>query len=147
MTVNLQPASRLSLRRRKRIERELAVLRTMESHLFTKEIVWAILTIPGVAALVILVAWKAHWWSGSPLVAVTVAALTGLAVWWIGRRWFALAAIIIFGLVLILLEDLPDLGDIGGAEGGSAKEQRRVKLERAIARREELLAQMDGHRS
>jgi hypothetical protein len=142
-----EPVSRLSLRRRKRIERELAVLRTMESHLFTKEIVWAILTILGVAALVILVAWKVHWWSDSPLVAAAVAALTGLAVWWIGRRWFALAAIIVFGLVLILLEDLPDLGDIGGAEGGSAKEQRRVKLERAIARREELLAQMDGHRS
>jgi hypothetical protein len=74
-------------------------------------------------------------------------ALTGLAVWWIGRRWFALAAIIIFGLVLILLEDLPDLGDIGDTGGGSAKEQRRVKLERAIARRQALLAQMDGHRS
>ena len=112
MTAELQPASRLSLRRRKRIERELAVLRTMESHLFTKEIVWAILTIPGVAALVFLVAWKAHWWSDSPLVAAAVAALTGLAVWWIGRRWFVLAAIIVFGLVLILLEDLPDLGDI-----------------------------------
>ena len=144
MTAELQPASRLSLRRRKRIERELAVLRTMESHLFTKEIVWAILTIPGVAALVFLVAWKAHWWSDSPLVAAAVAALTGLAVWWIGRRWFVLAAIIVFGLVLILLEDLPDLGDI---DGGSAKERRRVKLERAIARREALLAQMDGHRS
>jgi hypothetical protein len=75
MSAQLQPASRLSLRRRKRIERELAVLRTMESHLFTKEIVWAVLTIPGVAALVVLVAWKAHWWSDSPLVAVAVAAL------------------------------------------------------------------------
>jgi hypothetical protein len=141
MTAELHPASRPSLRRRKRIERELAVLRTMESHLFTKEIVWAVLTIPGVAAVVVLVAWKVHWWSDSPLAAATVAALTGLAAWWVGRRWFALAAMIVFGLVLILLEDLPDLGDIGG---GSAKEQRRVKLERAIARREALLAQMDG---
>jgi hypothetical protein len=147
VTDELRPASRLSLRRRKRIERELAVLRTMESHLLTKEIVWAVLTIPGVAALVIFVAWKAHWWSGSPLIAATVAALTGLVVWWIGRRSFVLAAIIVFGLVLILLEDLPDLGDIGDAEGGSAKERRRVKLEQAIARREALLAQMDGHRS
>lgn len=96
MTAELQPVSRRSLRRRKRIERELAVLRTMESHLLTKEIVWAILTILGVAALVIFVAWKVHWWSDSPLVAVGIAALTGLAVWWIGRRWFALAAIIVF---------------------------------------------------
>ena len=147
VTVSSDTTLRASLRRRKRIERELAVLRTMESHLFTKEIVWAILTIPGVAALVILVAWKAHWWSGSPPVAASVAALTGLGVWWIGRRWLALAAIFIFGLVLILLEDLPDLGDIGDAGGGSAKEQRRVKLERAIARREAILAQMDGHGS
>jgi hypothetical protein len=147
VTASSNATPRASLHRRKRIERELAVLRTMEGHLFTKEILWAILTIPGVAALVILVALKAHWWSGSPLVAASVAALTGLAVWWIGRRWFVLAAIIIFGLVLILLEDLPDLGDIGDTGGGSAKEQRRVKLERAIARREALLAQMDGHRS
>jgi hypothetical protein len=146
MTAELQTASPI-LRRRKRIERELAVLRTMESHLFTREIVWAILTILGIAALVMLVAVKAHWLSGSPLLATGIAALTGFAVWWIGRRWFALAAIIVFGLVLILLEDLPDLGDIGDAGGGSAKEQRRVKLERAIARREALLAQLDGHRS
>ena len=133
--------SQLSLRRRKRIERELTVLRTLEGHLLTREILWAVLTIPAVAALVILVALKAHWWSGSPLIAATIAALTGLAVWWIGRRWLALAANIVFGLALILLEDLPDLGDIGD---GGAKEQRRLKLERAIARREAMLAQMDG---
>ena len=147
MTAELNSASPPSLRRRKRIERELAVLRTMEGHLFTKEILWAILTIPGVAALVILVALKAHWWFGSPAIAATFAALTGLIVWWIGRHWLALASIIVFGLVLMLLEDLPDLGDIGDAGSGSAKEQRRVKLERAIARRQTLLAQMDGHRS
>ena len=75
--------------------------------------------------------------------AATVAALTGLGVWWIGRRWIWLAVMMVFGLVLILLEDLPDIGDIGG---GSAKEQRRLKLERAIARREAILAQLDGRR-
>ena len=135
--------SHRAARRRKRIERELSVLRTMEGHLLTKEILWAILTIPAVAALVILVALKMHLWSGSPAIAAAVAAATGLLVWWIGRRWFALALIIVYGLILILLEDLPDL-DIGD---GSAKEQRRVKLERAIARREAMLAQMDGRGS
>ena len=136
--------SHLAARRRKRIERELSVLRTMQGHLFTREIVWAILTIPCVALLVILIAWKVHWWSDSPLSAAAVAALTGLIVWWIGRRWLSLSFIIVFGLVLILFEELPEL-DIGG--GGSAKEQRRVKLERAIARREAMLAQMDGRGS
>ena len=134
----------LAARRGKRVERELSVLRTMEGHLLTKEIVWAILTIPGVALLVILVAWKVHWWSDSPLSAVAVAAVTGLVAWWIGRRWLWLSVIIVFGLVLILLEDVPDFGDIGG---GNAKEQRRVKLERAIALREAMLAQMDGRGS
>jgi hypothetical protein len=140
MTTDLQSTATPTARRR-RIERELAVLRTMEGHLFTRELLWAVLTVPGVAALVILVALKTHWLSGSPALAATVAALTGLAVWWIGRRWIWLAVIIVFGLVLILLEDLPDIGDIGG---GSAKEQRRRKLERAIARREAILAQLDG---
>jgi hypothetical protein len=130
-------------RRRKRIERELSVLRTMEGHLLTREILWAVLTIPAVAALVILVALKTHLWSGSPAIAATIAAATGLIVWWIGRSWFVLAVIIVYGLVLILLEDLPDL-DIGGS---SAKEQRRIKLARAIARRQAMLAQMDGRGS
>lgn len=135
------PSSRLTERHRTRIERELAVLRTMEGHLVTKEILWAVLIIPAVAGLVLLVAIKTHVLSGTPAATIAVAALTGLVVWWIGRRWLTLAAIIVFGLVLILLEDLPDLGDIGG---GSAKERRRIKLERAIARREQMLAQMGG---
>jgi hypothetical protein len=143
MSVAATPNTRALARRRARIERELRVLRTMEGHLFTQEILWAILTVPGVALLVVLVAVKTHLLSGSPAIAAAVAALTGLTVWYIGRRWFALSVIIVFGLVLILLEDLPDLGDIGG----SSKEQRRVKLERAIARREAMLAQMDGRRS
>jgi hypothetical protein len=143
MTTGLQSSATPKARRRRRIERELAVLRTMEGHLFTRELLWAVLTIPGIAALVILVAIKTHWLSGSPALAATVAALTGLGVWWIGRRWIWLAVMMVFGLVLILLEDLPDIGDIGG---GSAKEQRRLKLERAIARREAILAQLDGRR-
>ena len=142
MTTDLQSAAIPKARRRKRIERELAALRTMEEgHLFTRELFWAVLTIPGIAALVILVAVKTHWLSGSPALAATVAALTGLGIWWIGRRWIWLAIVIVVGLVLISLEDLPDIGDIGG---GSAKEQRRLKLERAIARREAILAQLDG---
>ena len=143
MTTDLQSAATPKTRRRKRIERELAVLRQMEGHLFTRELLWALLTVPGVAALVILVAVKTHRLSGSPALAATIAALTGLGVWWIGRRWLWLSVIIVYGLVLILLEDLPDIGDIGG---GSAKEQRRQKLERAIARREAILAQLDGRR-
>jgi len=115
----------------------------MEGHLFTREMLWAVLTIPGVALAVILVAVKAHLLSGSPAMAAAVAALTGLTVWYVGRRWLALSLILVFGLVLILLEDVPDLGDIGG----SSKEQRRVKLERAVAGREAMLAQMDGRRS
>lgn len=144
MTTGLQSVSQLSARRRARIERELRVLRTMDGHLLTKEILWAVLTVPAVAALVILVTVKAHWLSGSPLVAAFVALASGAAVWWIGRRWFVLAVIIVYGLVLILLEDVPDIGDIGG---DGAKEQRRVKLERAIVRREAMLAHMDGLRS
>jgi hypothetical protein len=141
MTSAYNPPQRQELAAARRIERELAVLRTMEGHLFSRELLWAVLTLPGVAALVILVPLKTHWLSGSPVLAATVAALTGLGVWWIGQRWISLAVGLVFGLVLILLEDLPDIGDIGG---GSAKEKRRLKLERAIARREAILAQLDG---
>ena len=48
-------------RRRRRIEGQLQALRVMKSHLTTKDIVWAMLTIPGIALLCLLVAAKLHW--------------------------------------------------------------------------------------
>jgi hypothetical protein len=147
MTDTMQKAQNQSLqRKRARIDRELRALHTMDGHLRTKELLWAVLTIPAVGALVLAIAAKAHMLSNSPLIAVVTAMGTGLFVWWIGRRWFALAALIVLGLVLILLEDVPDLSFGGGESGTSAKEQRRLKLERAIARREALLAQLGGPR-
>ena len=52
-------------RRRRRIERQLRALRMMQDHLTTRDIVWAALTIPGIALLCLLVAAKLHWLSGS----------------------------------------------------------------------------------
>jgi Zn-dependent protease with chaperone function len=130
-------------RKRARLERELRALHMMDGSLRTRELFWAVLTIPGVALLVLGVAAKAHWLSQSPLIAIIAATATGLLVWWIGRRWLGLALLIVLGLFLILLEDVPDTGWDSASKG---KERRRIKLERAIARRETLLAQLGGHR-
>jgi hypothetical protein len=125
--------------KRRRTERQLRALRVMQSHLSTKEIWWAILTIPGVAILCLLVAAKLHWLSGSVPAALAGALAAGLAVWWIGRQWLVVAWLIVIALICILLEDIPDVGDFGSSGERKPKMDRREKLERAIVRREALL--------
>jgi hypothetical protein len=114
-------------RRRRRIERQLQALRVMQGHLTTKDIVWAALTLPGIALLCLLVAAKLHWLSGSaPL------ALVGV---------FLVA--IVIALICLLLEDIPTFDVGSGGKPKREKMDRREKLERAIARREALLRDMD----
>jgi hypothetical protein len=134
-----QSVPRLS-RRRLRIERELRVLHAMEDRLFTTEMLWAIPIIPGVAALVVALALNTRWMSGSPVLAAIIAALGGLAVWWCGRRYFSLSGIMIYALILVLPRRLSDFVEMMWGE--NAKEARRDKVERAIAQREEMLAQL-----
>jgi hypothetical protein len=129
--------------RRRRIERQLRALRVMQSHLSTKEIWWAILTIPGVAILCLLVAAKLHWLSGSMPAALVGALAAGLVVWWIGRRWLIVAWLIVIALICILLEDIPNFSGFGSSDDKKKPNMdRREKLERAIARREALLRSM-----
>ena len=128
-----------SERRKRRLERELRALQAMRGHLRTREIVWAVLSIPLLVLLCLVVAFKLHWLSDSPLLAIGGALAAGVAIWWVGRRWFTLAALIVIGLLVIVFEDVPDLGGIGGDDKPDRKAARRDKLERAIARREALL--------
>jgi hypothetical protein len=138
------PPSAATGRRRRRIERQLRALRVMQAHMSTKDIVLAVLTVPGVALLCLLIAAKLHWLSNSVPLAIVGALIAGLAVWWIGRQWVTIAWLIVIALICILLEDLPSF-DIGDPEKKNTREKmgRREKLERAIARREALLRSMD----
>jgi hypothetical protein len=129
-------------RRRRRLERELTALYAMRGHLSTRDIALAILSIGGVALLTLLVAVKLQWIALAWWLSIIIALAVGVAVWLIGRRWFTLAWLIVLGLLLILFEDAPDLGDPSGSDQPSRKEARRAKLERAIAKREALLKQM-----
>jgi hypothetical protein len=135
-------AANAKLRRRRRIERQLRALRVMQDHLNTKDIVWAVLTIPGIAILCLLVAAKLHWLSNSVPLAVAGALLAGFAVWWIRHRWVCVAWLIVIALICILFEDLPSL-DAFDSGDKKPKIGRREKLERAIARREALLRSTD----
>ena len=139
------PLSAQDRRRRRRIERQLRALRMMQDHLTTRDIVWAALTIPGIALLCLLVAAKLHWLSGSVPLALGGAVLVAIVVWLIGRHWVAVAWLIVIALICLLLEDIPTFGDWGdwGAKPKREKMDRREKLERAIARREALLRDMD----
>ena len=143
--VPLSRPRRVSERRRKRLARELTALYAMRGHMRTRDIVWAVASILGVALLCVLVAAKLHWLAGSLPLTLAGALAAGVLVWLIARHWLFLAWLIVIGLVLILLEDIPDLG-WGGSDdkkSGRDKEAREVKLERAIARREALLRGME----
>jgi len=131
-----KPYQPLSDKRRKRIERELKALRAMEGALGTRDMIWAVLTIPAVAALCLIIAAQVPWFGGSVGLSILGAVGTGALVWWIGRRWLTVAVLIVVALVMIAFEgDGPDFD----WPGGDRKAARRAKLERAIARREALL--------
>lgn len=133
-------------RRRRKLERQLHALYAMRGHLTTKDIVYAVLTIPGVAILCLLVAAKLHWLSGSLAIAVAGALLAGFIVWLVGRHWLVIAWLIVIALICILLEDIPTFGggDDPNRKPKKEKMDRRKKLELAITRREELLRPMGG---
>jgi hypothetical protein len=138
------PPSSAKDRRRRRIERQLRALRVMQDHLTAREIVYAVLTIPGVALLCLLVAAKLHWLSNSLPLALAGALAAGLAVWWLARRWLGVAWLIVIALIFMVLEDVPQFTN-GGDSGEKPKREkmdRRQKVQRAIARREALLRSM-----
>jgi hypothetical protein len=128
-------------RRRRRIERELSALYAMQGHLRAWDIVWAVVAIPVLALLCLAVAFKLHWASASVPLALIGAITAGALIWWIGRHYFALAVMIVFALILILLESGPDWLDLPGAD---EKARRRAKLAQAISKREALLKTLDG---
>lgn len=116
-------------RKRRRLERQLRALHTMQSHLNVKDIACALLAIPALTLLCLAVALKLHLASGSAWLAVVGAISGGILIWWVSRRWFTLALLIVFALLLILFE----LGDFGLPDaGGNSKSSRREKLSQAI---------------
>ncbi|WP_425993456.1 hypothetical protein [Afipia sp. DC4300-2b1] len=126
-------------RKRRRINRELHALRTMQVHLNAKDIACAVLTIPMLALLCLAVAFKLHFASGSILLSCAAALLAGAVIWWIGRRLFTIAYLIVMALLIILFETGLDLG----WPISTNKEHRHEKLKYAIARREALLRELD----
>ena len=134
-TIVRKPSQPLSEKRRKRIERELKALRAMEGALGTRDMIWAVLTIPAVAALCLIIAAKVQWFGGSVALSIFGAVATGALVWWIGRRWLIITLLIVMALLVIAFED----AGLNYPDFGSRKALRRAKLERAIARREALL--------
>lgn len=129
-----------SARKSRRLERQLRALHAIQSHLNVKDIACAVFAIPALTLLCLAVALKLHMASDSVFLAVIGAAAAGTLIWWIGRRWFILALLIVFALLLILFEsadfDLPDAG-------GNSKSSRREKLAQAIAKREAILRELN----
>jgi hypothetical protein len=128
-------------RRRQRLERELRALHAMQGHMRFWDIIWSVLAIPLLALLGFAIALKLHWVSGSPAFAVVGALVGAGVIWWIGRRWFGLALLIVFALLLIVLESGPDWFDLPGK---GKKPLRAEKLAQAISKREALLRNLNG---
>ncbi len=129
--------------RRRRIERELRALHAMQSHMNARGIALSLVAIPALALLCFLVGVKLHIAFGHLWVSILAALACGGAIWLVGRRWLNLALLIVLGLLVILFEHPPvELWPDG--DKPDRKTARRLKLERAIARREALLQSMKG---
>ena len=128
----------------KRIERELRALHAMQSHMNTRDIVLSLVAIPALALLCFLVGAKLHMSFGHPWVSVLAALACGGVIWLIGRRWFALAGLIVIALLMILFEEVPDVWSGGEQQKPDRKTPRQLKLERAIATREAILQSLKG---
>jgi hypothetical protein len=133
----------VNAKRRRRIERELRALHAMREHLNTRDIVLSLLAIPFPALLCFLVGAKLQIAFGHLWVSILAASAFGGAIWMIGRRFFTLAWLIVVALLVILFEDIPDVWS-DGDEKPDRKTARRLKLERAIARREAILQSLKG---
>lgn len=142
MTDALKPQAGYGKLARRRIERELRALRAMQSHMQTWEIVCAVFSIPALGLFCFLVGWKLHVKIFALPVAILLAIACGVLIWLVGRKWFALAGLIVIALLVILFEDMPDIPT--GDDKPNRKTARRLKLEQAIARREALLRSLKG---
>lgn len=134
----------VNAKRRRRIERELRALHAMQSHMNTRDIVLSLLAIPFLALLCFLVGAKLHLAFGHLWVSILAALAFGGAIWLIGRRFFTLAFLIVLALLVILFEDVPDVWSGGEEAKPDRKTARRLKLERAIAKREAILQSLKG---
>lgn len=134
----------VNAKRRRRIERELRALHAMQDHLNTRDIVLSLLAIPFLALLCFLVGAKLHLAFGHLWVSILAALAFGGAIWLIGRRFFTLAFLIVLALLVILFEDIPDVWSGGEEPKPDRKTARRLKLERAIAKREAILQSLKG---
>lgn len=134
----------VNAKRRRRIERELRALHAMQSHMNTRDIVLSLLAIPFLALLCFLVGAKLQIAFGHLWVSILAALAFGGLIWLIGRRFFTLAGLIVIALLVILFEDVPDIWPDGGDDKPDRKTQRRLKLERAIAKREAILQSLKG---
>lgn len=141
MTITAVPG--VNAKRRRRIERELRALHAMREHLNTRDIVLSLLAIPFLALLCVLVGAKLQIAFGHLWVSILAASAFGGAIWLIGRRFFTLAWLIVVALLVILFEDIPDVWS-DGDEKPDRKTARRLKLERAIAKREAILQSRKG---
>jgi hypothetical protein len=134
----------VNAKRRRRIERELRALYAMQSHMNTRDIVLSLLAIPFLALLCFLVGAKLQIVFGHLWVSILAAIAFGGAIWLIGRRFFTLALLIVTALLVIVFEDVPDVWPDGGDDKPDRKTARRLKLERAIAKREAILQSLQG---
>ena len=134
----------LRARRAERLRREIGLLEHMDGRLWRKALIDSGVAVAVMALLLTLTAAKLHYFMYHPLAVITASVTIAALVWWLGRYTLWIPVVLVALLLAILFEG--DLGglDFGGDGKGSAKPDRRRKIEAALAKRRAALAKLEA---
>ena len=121
------------------------MLEQMDGALFRKALIWALLAVPVIAAVLIGLSAKLHWWGASPAAVIGVCIGLAAALFWIGRYALWIPVIVVVVALSIITEGGLDFPDWPSSDSTKPdKPSRKEKLDRALSRRRALLARLEG---
>lgn len=136
----------LRRRRAERLRREIALLSAMDQGLWRKSLLCGLALVGGLSALLGAAAAKLSYFGLDPLLVLAGGVVTATLLWWLGRYSLWLPALLAAAALAVILEDIPDLSDLGSDQAKDRKAERRAKIAQAVEKRRALLARLESHR-
>lgn len=134
----------LRRRRTERLRREIALLSEMDQGLWRKSLLCGLALVGGLSALLGAAAAKLSYLGHEPTLVLASCVMAAALLWWLGRYSLWLPALLAAAALAVILEDIPDLSDLGGDQAKDHKAERRAKIAQAVEKRRALLARLES---